>query len=113
MLCPLTKDGAVNVAMVDASESHAESEYLKEIKEAKIKKYLSIERQLQRTHRPQPYLLHMRPGHTSQITGAAVWQRWPVGYSRHSPAAGWPRRGRRSVRGACVHYRDLVRGRFS
>ena len=54
----------VDIAMIDAS--HAESEYPKEIKEAKIKKYISIDHRLQRTHRPQSHLLGICAGKWGQ-----------------------------------------------
>jgi len=82
---PFTKDGSVNIAMVDAS--HAESEYPKEIKEAKSKKYLSIDRQLQRTHRPQSHLLHKAWAHMCKNGCSCVAEMaGRLQYSRHSQA---------------------------
>ena len=53
---PFTTNGEVDIAMVE--KSHAEGEYPREIKEVKVKKYLSINKRLQKEHCPQAHLLH-------------------------------------------------------
>ena len=70
--------------------------------QAKIKKNISIDCQLQQAHGRRATCC-IRFGHTCGRMGAAIWQRWPAGYSRRSQA--WPRRSR-SVREICARQRE-------